>query len=917
MENGWEFIDHTGNFSLAEPHKSSYLYFPLANESGMMSSITPTLHGDIKTGQNTFFSVPVSAEDLHNTEYGRNFWVYIHGKHAWSAVGASSLQTAERFSGGTDESVRMEAGFLWHRLIRENKSLGIKSEITNFVPVSDAKVELMRVCITNTGMERITITPTAAIPVYGRSADNVRDHRHVTSLLGRIRAVEAGIEVQPVMTFDERGHRSNQLSYSVYGADEEGNLPVGSFPRLLEFVGEGGCLDWPECVVRNERETALPGDTIEGYEAIGALRFKDEVLMPGDSRTYILLLSVAGGRQNNNDTINEYLGVKSFQRHQNKNMQFWEEKLGTIGFKSSEEKFDLWMKWVSLQPVLRRIYGCSFMPHHDYGKGGRGWRDLWQDCLALLLMEPETVRNQLLDNFGGIRLDGTNATIIGNRPGEFAADRNNISRVWSDHGVWPLFTTLLYINQSGDLDFLLEQQVYFKDRLVIRCRDLDADWTEDYGNRQKCENGGVYTGSILEHILLQNLAAFFNSGANNNIRLENADWNDALDMARDKGETVAFTAFYAGNLIEAVKLLKELKKKKAILQIELAAEMFILLDTLHESVDYNSPEEKASLLQKYLNACRHNISGARILCDIGLLSADLEKKAFWLMDHIRKNEWVKSVKGYEWFNGYYDNSGKKVEGDHDNGVRMTLTGQVFPLMTGIAAEEQVRKVVAAVEQYLFDEKLQGYRLNTDFREVKLDLGRCFGFAYGHKENGAVFSHMVVMYAAALYRRGFVSDGYRVIRSLYGLSADFEKARIYPGIPEYFNDRGRGMYHYLTGSASWLLLVMLNDVYGVRGRFGDLVIDPKLKKEQFDASCCASVRTIFAGAKLNVVYRNHEYLDYGEYFIKSIFIDGIPAAYECTDGEAVIGRNSIESLEDERIHNMEVLLSGKQTVSYKS
>ena len=42
--------------------------------------------------------------------------------------------------------------------------------------------------------------------------------------------------------------------------------------------------------------------------------------------------------------------------------------------------------------MLRRIYGCSFLPHHDYGKGGRGWRDLWQDCLALLIMEPEQVR---------------------------------------------------------------------------------------------------------------------------------------------------------------------------------------------------------------------------------------------------------------------------------------------------------------------------------------------------------------------------------------------------------------------------------------------------------------------------------------------------------------------------------------------
>ena len=41
------------------------------------------------------------------------------------------------------------------------------------------------------------------------------------------------------------------------------------------------------------------------------------------------------------------------------------------------------------------------------------------------------------------------------------------------------------------------------------------------------------------------------------------------------------------------------------------------------------------------------------------------------------------------------------------------------------------------------QKAGGYRLNTDFKEEKFDLGRMFGFAYGEKENGAVFSHMTV------------------------------------------------------------------------------------------------------------------------------------------------------------------------------
>ena len=41
----------------------------------------------------------------------------------------------------------------------------------------------------------------------------------------------------------------------------------------------------------------------------------------------------------------------------------------------------------------------------------------------------------------------------------------------------------------------------------------------------------------------------------------------------------------------------------------------------------------------------------------------------------------------------------------------------------------------------------------------------FGFAYGEKENGAVFSHMAVMFANALYKRGFVKEGHRALDAL--------------------------------------------------------------------------------------------------------------------------------------------------------
>jgi cellobiose phosphorylase len=266
--------------------------------------------------------------------------------------------------------------------------------------------------------------------------------------------------------------------------------------------------------------------------------------------------------------------------------------------------------------------------------------------------------------------------------------------------------------------------------------------------------------------------------------------------------------------------------------------------------------------------------------------------------------------GYGWFNGYYDNDGNRVEGDHINGVRMTLTGQTFAIMGGVATDNQVREIVRSADRYLYDPAVRGYRLNSDFGEVLLNLGRCFGFAFGHKENGAMFSHMAVMYANALYQRGLIREGYRVLEGIYQHSQDFPASRAYPGIPEYYNARGRGMYPYLTGSASWYLLTMLTQVFGIRGRLGDLILEPKLMPGQFKADGTATALTLFADRRLNVIYHNPAGLDHDKYGIMEIKINGRPVQFGRQDRCAVLPRGVIASLEVAGTHQLEVMLAAE-------
>lgn len=901
----WSFLNQDGDFTLENPHLISYLYFPLANEEGVLSSITPTLGGDLKLNQHTFFLTPVTAEDLHNSRSTRNFWIYNENFGPWSATGNSARQKSEQFTGEA-EQVRIEAGFLWHRLIRKNETIGIASEITNFVPEKD-QVELMQVKITNTGKQSIRFTPTAAIPIYGRSADNLRDHRHVTSLLNRIHLSKYGVEMQPTFVFDERGHKLNDTVYAVLGAEAGGEQPIGFFPVVEEFIGEGGSLDWPEAVVKNRTDFLTEGTHSGGYEAIGGLRFQDAVLEPGASKSYLIVLAIVKRPNDTEALAKKYFKEASFNSYLAQNQNFWRNKLNRLVFKTKDPEYGLWLKWVTLQPVLRRIYGCSFLPHHDYGKGGRGWRDLWQDCLALLFLNPAEVRELLLNNYRGVRIDGSNATIIGAKAGEFLADRNNIARVWMDHGAWPFFTTKLYFDQSGDLGFLFEEQTYFKDRMLSRSREIDFNWGQENGSFLRQKNGAVYRGTILEHILVQLATEFFNVGEHNHCKLEDADWNDGLDMAAERGESVAFSAFYGYNLREFAILLHDLSLRTGGGEIEIAEEILILLDNFTKRIDYDSVAEKRRLLTEYFKSCQTEISGIKTKIKLAELSKDLLRKADWIAEHIRRNEWLKNKDGFGWFNGYYDNDGRRVEGDGGSGVKMTLTGQVFPIMSGIATEEQVGAIVKAVNQYLKDPEMGGYRLNTDFGSILPNLGRCFGFAYGHKENGAFFNHMTVMYAYALYRRGFVKDGFQVLDSVYRMAAAFETGKIYPGLPEYFNQKGRGMYHYLTGSASWLLFTLLSEVFGVKGERGDLTLEPKLLPEQFDASGEVKVFTIFQDRKLEIIYYNPKKLDYGSYRIHKIIVNNRVEDFKPGDIRIRIGQDYLSRLDPSSNHRILVEL----------
>ena len=69
--------------------------------------------------------------------------------------------------------------------------------------------------------------------------------------------------------------------------------------------------------------------------------------------------------RNFNKEFEKYNSKEKVEAAWKQNEEHWNGEADKIKFQGNSDKFDGWLRWVSIQPVLRKIYGCSFLPYHD------------------------------------------------------------------------------------------------------------------------------------------------------------------------------------------------------------------------------------------------------------------------------------------------------------------------------------------------------------------------------------------------------------------------------------------------------------------------------------------------------------------------------------------------------------------------
>jgi cellobiose phosphorylase len=99
----------------------------------------------------------------------------------------------------------------------------------------------------------------------------------------------------------------------------------------------------------------------------------------------------------------------------------------------------------------------------------------------------------------------------------------------------------------------------------------------------------------------------------------------------------------------------------------------------------------------------------------------------------------------------------------------------------------------------------------------------------------------------------------------------------PVLPEYCNGQGRGLYLFLTGSASWYIYTLFEEVLGIKFFFGDLILEPKLLAGNFKQS---DIKASFSFRKkdISVLYTKSSARS-GPYTISRLFVNEKPVAQQ--------------------------------------
>lgn len=310
-------------------------------------------------------------------------------------------------------------------------------------------------------------------------------------------------------------------------------LPVSGFDGSLDsFIGKWRSESNPV----NIETGKMTNTEITAGDPVAALQSKIE-LSAGTEVNFATIMTVV----KKEDTIDEYIEKYKLNNLKDIDKKFailnnyWNDYLDHVNCNTPDEKFNAMINvWNQYQAAVTFDMARNSGYYHGGLLFGTGMRDQFQDILGMVIVNPQRVRNRLLN---ALRFQFKDGSTLHNyfKLTDWGEKTNH-----SDTPLWVPFGIIEYLNETGDFS-ILEETVKFYDE------------GED---------------SVYEHLKRAINFALSATTERGLPKIMNGDWNDTLDHVgpRGKGETV-WGAFFLAYVIKKTFELLEYKKDTQTLDI--------------------------------------------------------------------------------------------------------------------------------------------------------------------------------------------------------------------------------------------------------------------------------------------------------------------------------------------------------------
>lgn len=277
---------------------------------------------------------------------------------------------------------------------------------------------------------------------------------------------------------------------------------------------------------------------------------KNTALDAGKAADILFLIGWAKDEKKALETIENY----SYEESHAETMKYWNETLGRVKVDTRDfVRNALVNRFLKYQTLACRVFAKTGM----YQPGGAiGMRDQLQDMLSVLYMQPDYVRQHILDCAAHQFRDGDGMHW-------WHAPRTGVRTRISDDILFLPYVTSEYIRQTGDSGILMEIIPFLENEDIPEGRE---DW---YGEGRVSKE----EASLHEHIMRAFRRAD-KAGNHGLAKMGTGDWNDGMNRIGDRGdgESVWLSEFLSYTALEYAffapepdkKYLKELSERMKV-----------------------------------------------------------------------------------------------------------------------------------------------------------------------------------------------------------------------------------------------------------------------------------------------------------------------------------------------------------------